>query len=102
VRWEERSKFRKTATDGAICAICGITASNSPTKRLVIDHDHGSKEIRGFLCDRCNAYVYLFEREYYCFPPATYTKQSYLDWVETYNSKLKTYFENTKILEKFL
>lgn len=30
------------------CKICGCT------KRLVIDHDHVTKEVRGLLCDRCN------------------------------------------------
>ena len=32
------------------CAICG----QSPSRRLDIDHNHITKEIRGLLCSRCN------------------------------------------------
>jgi hypothetical protein len=31
------------------CAICTV-----PTKRLVVDHDHESGQIRGLLCGSCN------------------------------------------------
>jgi len=30
------------------CRVCGTTA------RLAADHDHGTKELRGILCGRCN------------------------------------------------
>lgn len=33
---------------GGCCAVCGST------KKLVIDHCHGTGVIRGILCDRCN------------------------------------------------
>lgn len=39
------------AQDG-VCAICGSTNTNG--HRLVVDHDHGTKEIRGLLCHNCN------------------------------------------------
>lgn len=37
---------------GERCAICG--AGRSPQRRLCIDHDHETDEIRGLLCFRCN------------------------------------------------
>jgi Recombination endonuclease VII len=33
------------------CAICGNT---SPNRKLAIDHNHKTKEIRGLLCGNCN------------------------------------------------
>lgn len=37
---------------GEKCAICGIDPL--PTRRLSIDHDHATDEIRGLLCGNCN------------------------------------------------
>ncbi len=36
------------------CNICGVTAAESKTGRLVRDHNHTTNEIRGPLCDPCN------------------------------------------------
>lgn len=36
-----------------LCAICGY-APSSAEKHLVVDHCHGSLEIRGLLCQWCN------------------------------------------------
>lgn len=40
---------------GKACEICGSG------DRLVVDHDHESKAIRGVLCNACNLYVGLYE-----------------------------------------
>lgn len=37
---------------GAVCCICG--REPEPGRRLSIDHDHESGEIRGLLCRGCN------------------------------------------------
>lgn len=40
-----------------VCAIC----SNPPNgKRLCVDHNHDTDEIRGLLCDKCNQAIGLF------------------------------------------
>lgn len=64
---------RLVAEHGEFCAICGRPPK---TRRLHIDHDHRTEEIRGLLCHACNrrlwtgatpewlldAYIYLMER----------------------------------------
>jgi hypothetical protein len=46
-----------SARQGDVCAICGDSPRN---QALSIDHIHGSKVIRGLLCDRCNAGIGMF------------------------------------------
>lgn len=41
-------------SQGNCCAICGIHNSKL-NKRLCVDHDHTTKQIRGLLCTDCNA-----------------------------------------------
>ena len=40
----------KVAAQNGLCAICGCA---SP-KRLHVDHNHTTEQIRGLLCGRCN------------------------------------------------
>lgn len=40
---------------GGRCAICAIATGRS--KRLSVDHCHKTREIRGLLCTRCNAFL---------------------------------------------
>jgi hypothetical protein len=41
-----------------VCALCGKI---DPGKRLVVDHNHETEEIRGLLCNRCNMALGVFE-----------------------------------------
>lgn len=41
-----------------LCAICGTHSSD---RRLVIDHDHDTGEVRGLLCPQCNSAIGLLQ-----------------------------------------
>ena len=40
------------AQQGGVCAICQGLCSNG--RRLAVDHDHQTGQVRGLLCQRCN------------------------------------------------
>ena len=64
-----RNKFGLTVDEysrilqaqGGVCALC----EGAPTPRisLHVDHDHGTGEIRGLLCVRCNNALGLFRED---------------------------------------
>ena len=41
------------------CAICGLTPEENG-KRLCVDHNHETGEVRGLLCDDCNRGIGTF------------------------------------------
>ena len=45
-------------SQGHSCAICGEL-----TEKLVLDHDHSTGQVRGFLCNRCNIKIGYVERK---------------------------------------
>jgi hypothetical protein len=60
-------------TQGGVCAICKQPRPENRT--LHVDHDHGTGEIRGLLCFRCNNALGDFEEQYQLFQRAA----NYLD-----------------------
>jgi Recombination endonuclease VII len=47
----------KEVEQGNGCAICGqpeIATRNGTVKRLAVDHNHATGQVRGLLCSRCN------------------------------------------------
>ena len=50
----ERYDAMLTAQNGK-CALCGYLPSER--KRLAVDHNHESNQIRGLLCRWCNQYL---------------------------------------------
>jgi hypothetical protein len=44
-----------------LCAICHLPCASG--KRLAVDHDHATGELRGLLCLRCNISLAQFEKE---------------------------------------
>jgi hypothetical protein len=57
------------------CKICGTHESKVARKRLHVDHDHNTGEIRGLLCSRCNGA---------------------LGWYEKHRENIENYIETTK------
>lgn len=59
-RWQLMTRYRitpkeveaMTQAQGGRCALCGVVP-----KRLIVDHDHITKRVRGLLCYRCNAVI---------------------------------------------
>ena len=45
--------------DNDVCSICGMLNEKSG-HRLGIDHDHKTKQIRGYLCSKCNRGIGFF------------------------------------------
>ena len=64
------SKFNLTIEDydcllnlqNGVCAICGQEES-IPNKRLAVDHDHKTGEVRGLLCTSCNTKLGWYEKQ---------------------------------------
>lgn len=55
-----------------VCAICGAT-KGSMGRRLAVDHNHTTLEIRGLLCTACNAAIgNLRDNPQLCFNAAAY------------------------------
>lgn len=50
------------------CSICGYKAKY-PEEKLVLDHDHDTLLIRGYLCGKCN--IWLKQAENYLANPPT-------------------------------
>ena len=45
------------------CAICPIALKSLPSSRVVIDHDHVTKVVRGALCDNCNRQIGVADKQ---------------------------------------
>lgn len=43
-----------------VCAICSSTCSTG--RRLSVDHDHKTGQVRGLLCTKCNLFVGIMEK----------------------------------------
>lgn len=67
-----------------VCAICGIPALLANTKKLVPDHNHKTKVIRGLLCEACNGRLGYYERH----------KNWDHPWVRDYRPKIESHLHS--------
>ena len=51
----EEEYTRLVEAAGGVCAICGEPPVKGRGKKLVVDHDHETGNLRGLLCAPCNA-----------------------------------------------
>lgn len=49
------------SSQNGTCFICKNPPK--PTRRLAVDHDHGTGKVRALLCDVCNRHLGVFERK---------------------------------------
>jgi hypothetical protein len=49
------------ADQGGVCAICKQECNRQNSKRLCVDHDHGTGVVRGLLCFQCNVGIGKFK-----------------------------------------
>ncbi len=62
------------------CAVCH-THEDDLSKRLAIDHDDVTNEIRGLLCNKCNLHLISDHRESTIFKNAiTYLERTFTGW----------------------
>ncbi len=54
------------------CAICGFSEFN---KRLAVDHDHITGQIRGLLCAGCNTRLGILENDEFCTKAKKYLRR---------------------------
>src|ERR1017187_8444558 len=62
------------------CKACSRTPEQEHHKRLFVDHNHVTKQIRGLLCSRCNSILG------YCYENSD-TLRTLADYLEHYNAK---------------
>lgn len=82
-KWKQR---RRELRANRTCGICGVVGKELQRGGMVIDHNHFTGWIRGWLCDPCNGRLGMFEH---------WTKKGYswaespmLDWIVTYYDKI--------------
>ena len=61
---------------GGGCAICGATPK---TRRLHVDHDHKTGQVRGLLCFRCNNALPAWVTEKWLYKAAGYLFKAEID-----------------------
>src|SRR5436190_9924894 len=74
------------------CNICGITKEQleGNNKKLVWDHNHDNNMIRGVLCEICNSWLVLYEKQLICNfsePSKVYGEKVAL-WMKTYKIQI--------------
>lgn len=74
------------------CNICKREGTIRPSKvgegvRLVRDHNHVSKEIRGILCEQCNTFLGSYESGYRT------DRTKYKKWVEQYEEQIQKHLQ---------
>lgn len=58
----------KLANQGGKCAICGreefgVSGIHRTPRRMAVDHNHSTGQVRGLLCHQCNSALGLFQED---------------------------------------
>ena len=75
---------------GNTCAICH---KSSGTRRLSVDHEHGTKKVRGLLCGRCNVGLGMFMDN-------TMILANAIDYLFTHRRRYKRVYKNRVLYRK--
>lgn len=59
------------AAQNGCCAICSINETLAPKKRLCVDHDHKTGDVRALLCVNCNTALGMLQDDPSLFVKAT-------------------------------
>lgn len=76
-----------------LCNICKKEGTIRATKegegvRLVRDHDHTTKIVRGILCEKCNAHLGTYENN-------RHESRKYLKWLSLYKEDIHRHIFST-------
>lgn len=79
--WSLRKKYgisleeynELSAAQGHVCALCD--GENPSGRRLVVDHDHDTGDIRALLCIKCNVWVGVIENLEFVTKASAYINQ---------------------------
>lgn len=76
------------------CNICGKLPAETKEKRLVIDHNHTTNIIRGWLCDPCNGRIGVLESKIVGSVIRNLQNQpSFKYWLASYNLRIFKHLE---------
>lgn len=82
-KWKAKRREQKAHR---VCCICSIQGFQLTAGQMVIDHDHRTMMIRGWLCDPCNGRLGTFE--HWTPKGISWADSPMLWWIEKYYDRI--------------